>query len=301
MEPEVTSPALPAPAPRPFLRRFHLAEIEDQPWCPALLRDALTDFLHAVLNLGGVYLVIVPRLRAALERCGTRRVIDLCSGGGGPWTRLLPALEKDGTSSPVGTPSPAGTSAVEVCLTDRFPNHGAFERRQSRSDQRITYHPHPVDAAKVPAELTGFRTLFTAFHHFPPQTARAVLADASRHGQGVALFEVTQRSFLSLVLIGIVVPISALLVTPFIRPFRWSRLFLTYVVPLVPLLACYDGLVSCLRTYSPAELLAFARELDGAGYEWEAGEARYWHGLSPIPITYLIGLPPATDAKPRTH
>lgn len=78
------------------------------------------------------------------------------------------------------------------------------------------------------------------------------------------------------------------LVTPFIRPFRWSRLLLTYLLPVIPTVAFIDGVVSCLRTYTPDELRELARSVDGAtGYDWTAGHA----GGGPIPMTYLIGLP----------
>ena len=47
-----------------------------------------------------------------------------------------------------------------------------------------------------------------------------------------------------------------------------------------------DGLVSCLRTYSPPEL----RELSGnfETYTWETGTVR---GHSPFAVTYLVGYP----------
>jgi hypothetical protein len=79
-----------------------------------------------------------------------------------------------------------------------------------------------------------------------------------------------------------------LLVTPFIRPFRWSRLFWTYLVPVVPLVSLFDGLVSCLRTYSIQELRELTEDLGANNYRWNVGELK---GKGPIPITYLIGFP----------
>ena len=38
-----------------------------------------------------------------------------------------------------------------------------------------------------------------------------------------------------------------LLATPFILPFRWSRLFWTYIVPALPLVLTFDVVVSLLR------------------------------------------------------
>src|SRR5450759_4223616 len=36
--------------------------------------------------------------------------------------------------------------------------------------------------------------------------------------------------------------------TPWIRPFRWSRLLWTYLIPIIPLVFLFDGVVSCHRT-----------------------------------------------------
>lgn len=261
------------------MRRFHLLEIEDQPWCPAVLRDAATDFLQFMIVATDTYLPAVPHLRCALERTGMRQVVDLCSGGGGPWPGLLTRLD-------------TADAPVQVRLTDRYPNREAFQRANERTGGRLAFHPEPVDASALPAGLAGFRTLFTAFHHFRPEAARAILADAVRNGQGIGVFEATQRSAPSLLATALS-PLLVLLVTPFIRPFRWSRLLFTYLIPLVPLLVLFDGLVSCLRTYTPRELRAMADSLDARGYTWEIGEAK---GRGPAPVTYLIGIPPG----PRT-
>ena len=42
-----------------------------------------------------------------------------------------------------------------------------------------------------------------------------------------------------------------LLLTPFITPRSWSRVLWTYLIPVVPLATCWDGVVSLLRVYSP--------------------------------------------------
>ena len=84
-------------------------------------------------------------------------------------------------------------------------------------------------------------------------------------------------------------PLGALLLTPFIRPFRWSRLAWTYLLPLAPLVIWYDGLVSCVRTRSPAELRRLVEAVDAPGYRWQIGRQRM-RGL-PLAVTYLVGTP----------
>jgi hypothetical protein len=57
----------------------------------------------------------------------------------------------------------------------------------------------------------------------------------------------------------------------------------------VPLVSLFDGLVSCLRTYSVQELRELTEGLGTNDYQWDIGELKCTAG--PIPITYLIGLP----------
>ena len=78
-----------------------------------------------------------------------------------------------------------------------------------------------------------------------------------------------------------------LLFTPYIRPFRWSRLVFTYIVPIAPLLIFWDAVVSCLRSYQPDELRRLVEALEGPPYSWEMGRLS-----SCVPaITYFVGYP----------
>jgi hypothetical protein len=175
---------------------------------------------------------------------------------------------------------------VTVCLSDHNPNLAAFERARRLSTHAVAFHPEPVDATHVPRGLSGFRTMFSAFHHLRPDQARAVLADAVARGEGISVFECGDWSFLTLGgLLG--TPVAVLLLTPFIGPFRWSRLFWTYLVPVLPLVLLFDTIVSWLRFYSEPELRELTVGLDG--YQWDIGRVR----IKPLPnvITYLIGVP----------
>jgi hypothetical protein len=87
----------------------------------------------------------------------------------------------------------------------------------------------------------------------------------------------------------LLVPLMVLVLTPFIRPLRGSQLFWTYLLPVLPLVALFDGAVSCLRTYGVAELRELTARVDATNYHWDSGTVRSTTG--PIPITYLIGLP----------
>jgi hypothetical protein len=77
---------------------------------------------------------------------------------------------------------------------------------------------------------------------------------------------------------------------PLVRPFRWSRLMFTYVVPLIPGIVLVDGTVSFLRLYLEDELHELVRGVPGyERFEWDIGSTRA-HGI-PVGLTHLIGTP----------
>ena len=261
------------------MKRFQLFEIGDQAWLPDSIRDALTDYLQFVTARTQPYAPIVPQLEHALKQTNARQIVDLCSGGAGPWLSLYLTVRQE--------------TSLTVLLTDKFPNIEAFRRAAVLSDGAIEFVAESVGATDVPDEMLGFRTLFSSFHHFSPEQARAILSDAVRKNQGIGVFEATHRSALAILLM-FVTPFLAIVFTPLIRPFRWSRLLWTYLVPVVPFIILFDGIVSCLRTYTPAELETLSAEASfGTQYQWEIGERG--GERQPLPTTYLFGYPTTAE------
>jgi hypothetical protein len=257
---------------RPAITRLHLRlfEVLDQAWCPQAVRHGATDFLEAITSRGNIYLPVQAEIFRAVEDCGAERVIDLCSGGGGPWL------------SPAWRSALAAHAPLAVVLTDKFPS-SVLPARLGAGLSCVSFS---VDAACVPETLRGFRTIFSSFHHFPDTVARDVLGDAVLRRQGFAMAEVTTPTLRTFATIWLM-PLFAWLLTPTMRPFRWSRLLLTYLLPVIPLVLLWDGLVSCLRTRTPEELLALTRSFPH--YDWQAGYARA-QGIW-LTSVYLIGRP----------
>lgn len=105
----------------------------------------------------------------------------------------------------------------------------------------------------------------------------------------------TDRSAFT-ILAMLAAPFFVLLHTPKIRPFYWSRLFLTYLLPVIPLVVMIDGIVSCLRSYTTEELVEMTGSLTGAHYDWEI--RKLGSPSSPLPIIYAIGFPsPVRELK----
>ena len=259
-----------------LIPRLHLFELEDQSWFSSEIRNLATDYLEFIQKAFALHRPVLGLLTDALRAARVDRVVDLCSGGGGPVLALQKELAAQGVS-------------VHFILTDRFPNLRAFERITLSSSGDISFVAESVDARNVPQDLQGLRTIFNGFHHFRPADARTVLQDAARAAQPIAVFEISSRTLGTLLPLVFLTPLLVWLTTPWIRPLRWRRLLWTYVIPLVPLTCWWDGIVSQLRAYNVGELERLAAEVGAANYTWQAGQAP----IISVPgkLTYLVGLP----------
>ncbi|MGE4096008.1 MAG: class I SAM-dependent methyltransferase [Candidatus Binatia bacterium] len=239
----------------------------------------MQDHLTFMGNLSApAYEAFVGKLKIAMDEVSQQEMVDLCSGAGGPMYTILRLLRQQGLEA-------------RAQLTDLYPNLPAYRQREHESGGTIRGVDYSVDATNVPVALAGFRLIANGFHHFPPTAAVKILADAVAKGQGLAVIEMVNRSALAMfsVFVGL---LGLLVCTPFFKPFRLSRLLWTYVLPIVPLCLVWDGIVSCLRVYSPRELHALVSQVEPNKYEWDIGELPVGPGV----VTYLIGIPArATD------
>jgi hypothetical protein len=259
------------------MKRLHLFEFTDLGWYPASFRRIQTDYLQFVATLGAGHQNLLPLFEKAMRQAGTTEILDLCSGGGGPWQRLQEQFRQAGLP-------------VSVKLTDKYPNPAAIQKWAAA--QGIEYLAEPVDALDVPAHLTGMRTLFEGFHHFRPAEAQSILRDAREKKAAIGIFEASLKPPFGLILFllaPLTTLLSYLLLTPFIRPRTLPRFFWTYLIPLVPLTTCWDGVVSLLRVYSPQDLQELTTPLQAPDYVWETGLAST--GTPVFEFTYLVGYP----------
>lgn len=251
------------------MRRLRLFEFGDQPWFPRVLREGETAYLAAAYRFFPLAREWAERILNALHPGGRIEILDLCSGAGGAMPSIVDELEKRGCNA-------------SVTLSDLYPN------LKSASHPGISWLPEPLDATRVPPELAGVRTMFSAFHHFRPEAARAILEDAFRGRRSICIFESGSGTLLGVVTM-ILVPLNVLAIMLFARPFRWNYLVFTYLIPLLPLIVLWDGIVSMLRIYSPEQMRTLTKDLNAPDYVWDVGRMRVFGVPGGLP--YLIGRP----------
>jgi hypothetical protein len=253
------------------MARLHLFELEDQQWFPGFLRNYVTDFLQFLSNTAKLYKPVVPLIEKALRAGNTRTIVDLGSGGGGGLLWLNNELKKSFPD-------------LKITLTDFYPNISAFEFTKTRASN-FEFITRPVDARNVPPDLKGLRTQFLSFHHFKPSDAQKILQNAVDSNSPIAIFEAQERSVASL-LAMLFSPVTVLVLTPFIRPLKIGRIVFTYIIPILPFIVLWDGIVSSLRTYSVEEMNALVKGLEGSEkYQWEINRVKSGPGV----VLYLWG------------
>ena len=200
--------------------------------------------------------------------------MDLCSGASGPLLPIQSELRRIGIRIP-------------ILLTDKYPDPDILARPVD--DPSISWFPEPVDAAHLPPGLAGLRTLFNSFHHFREPEARAILKDAYRSRQPIAIFEITRRT------VGRVLssfPASFFGVFPLLflmKPKRPAWWLATWIVPVIPLVVGWDGFVSHLRAYTADELRKMTSDMNDSAWRWEVGSVKA--PRAGVEVAYLTGAP----------
>ena len=253
--------------------RLHLFEIGDQAWAPEWVRRAITEYLDTISRYSRVHRALTPLYAEVLRRTGHDTIIDLCSGSGGPIVQIQKLLR----------PRP------KVLLTDKYPDP-RWSDATFGNDVQVCRES--VDATEVPSQFRGARSIVNAFHHFKPSFARSILQSAAAEDVPLIMIELAQRRTAQVLASPLIVPMVFAMM-PFVQPTRLTSLVFTYLVPVLPLIIFWDGLVSNLRAYSKDELLAMTGDIDAPGYSWEFRDIRLAPGAH---ASALIGWPETTTS-----
>ncbi|KAL9603909.1 MAG: hypothetical protein Q9219_000847 [cf. Caloplaca sp. 3 TL-2023] len=186
--------------------------------------------------------------------------------------------------------------SVDFILTDLFPHIPSWSLACSRRPH-LHYIPRPINACSTPPDLLSliqknppahhhnnrqahqqqpiphrkpFHLFSLAFHHFPDPLARLVLRNALLTSSGFAIFELQSRTLGSLFTVLCMGPLL-MGISWYYFWGDWTHLFFTYVVPVVPFVVVFDGLVSCLRTRTRGEVLRLMDEVEGVEEGWRVG------------------------------
>ncbi|KAL6806835.1 hypothetical protein GGI42DRAFT_294459 [Trichoderma sp. SZMC 28013] len=264
----------------PLIPRLHLFEIDDQPWFPPFLRRHVQDALTLAWNSNTplqpespAQIAASTLIRQLDNSLSSYTFIDFCAGGGGP----TPAIQRAINSHLSTRDKPP----VDFILTDLHPNVKAWQKIANKYPQ-ITFESRSVDASNASSILWNakmgknvMRLFNLSFHHFDDTLARGILKDTVDTGHGFAIFELQDRSFASAISV-LMLGVAAIAVAPLLALKRRSLTIFIFscIIPVLPFVLVFDGLVSCLRTRTPEEVEALLRGCGADTSSWEMQSGR---------------------------
>ena len=253
-------------------QRVDTFESHELGFMPDALKVLFREILSWQQDIGGVYAAAVPVVSDWLQRTGATSILDLCSGAGGPGITLVKALRESGVPS------------ATIKLTDLYPATEVYTQLQAQHAEFVSFEPGSVDATNSRRDETfRVRTLLSAFHHFSPEFAQKILADAAQNSDGICIMDPFHRDLWHL----LSVPIGTTLGTqiyPLVRDRSPFALAMCNLTPVIPAMFFWDSIASVLRGYTEDELLALTRIPECDAFEWRAGTWGY------LPVTGLKGV-----------
>ena len=201
-----------------------MKELEDSPHFPAWLRNFQTEFIGFVVSRFDIYIAFIKYINSLL--LSKRPMRDLCSGSGEP---AISIFKKCNCFS-------------ELVLSDKFPN------KITGLNDKITYLPQGVDVLELEFQPDAYYTMFNAFHHFSYEEKLKIVQKIHSSGSRSFFVEILEPSLFCLVKVILMGTIGNLLLTPFVKPFSWKRLFFTYIIPINIITITYDGIVSVFKS-----------------------------------------------------
>lgn len=258
------------------MQRAHLFEFNERPGVPAFIRETIVETLGTGLRWSGMGEIAGPAFAEFAAAAGASRVVDLCSGTGVPVSLLIRWLEAEG----LGVPA--------FQLTDLFP-HLEATAIVAAAHPGVEAIDQPLDATAVPPELEhDARTLFNAFHHFPPEVARRILADAVEQERAIFVYEGFPRNPLRLTPTMPYMAASMMTHPLRTKEQRLPKALLTWLLPIIPAAGLWDAFASSMRVHDEDDLRAMVEPLNPA-YRWEYREIPYSVGGL---ATAFWGIPP---------
>lgn len=236
----------------------------------------MTRYLQAFHQILKTESHLLPLVEKGLSYSPSPKIIDLCSGSGGPMIDVFKNLKKKDSHA-----------GLKMTLTDLYPNQKAI--RELKKEENLDYLEEAIDATKVNPQLEGLRTIVSGLHHMKPELAKQVLQNAKDNNQPILIFEISDNATPTFLwwLAFPVAFISSLFVTPLVRPMTWQQLVFTYLIPILPIFIAWDGAVSNVRTYTLEDMEELTQGLSDDQYQWEMGKIKGKGGNK----LYLLGKP----------
>ncbi len=231
------------------MRAFFLFEFCEQTWIPRGARECLYEIMDACNSGLRSFNRQVAQMAIQVARDKQVDTIIELGAGRGPITKEM-VNHHD-------------TTGMRLVPCDLLPNVAAYQKLQADHPERVFPIYTPVDLTQPQFALDdAVLVLSTMMHHVPFHLRSKVLQTLTQTNSNIVIIEPLLRTWLSILLAALSFFPAALLPIIFIRhPGKLRRILWCWVVPIVPFMFAWDGVISCLRQWKVVEWQAAFAEL----------------------------------------
>ncbi len=157
-------------------------------------------------------------------------------------------------------------------------------------DENIYYIEQSVNLLDFQNNENYSKVFINSFHHFTPSQVSKILEEHFKIKKDIIVLEYCQRSLMSF-LSMIAGPLLSLILFPFIikRKHFFSAFVFVYLLPIIPLMLLWDGIISSLRTYTKKDLQKLMKQLQISDYKIIESRKRsllYPSGVTAVQIIF---------------
>lgn len=215
-----------------------LKELEDFDWFPTLLRKYQMEFIGILASQFGFYKKVAQMIKSDMTSHKITKIMDLCSGSGLPAMYIHQEIQD---------------SNVHSELSDKYP-------QQIQGTVGLSYLSKPCDVFDIQMKSEVYYTMYNAFHHFEPKDQQKIIQNALDNHAHLKIVEIVQPTLLNFMSITLASTAGVWLFCPWIRPFEWKRLLLTYLLPINVLTVMIDGYITILKSKTANQYKAFLNQ-----------------------------------------
>lgn len=254
------------------MKRLELFEFEDYQWLPKSFRSGMTNLIMVFHKMLGTSEVLGDLILEIHKTQPFDQIVDIGSGSGGA---MINTISKINNSSQL---------SIQLLLTDKYPDPKVVANINSQNIPNVSYQSESLNAKNIEDAPSGLKTMIASFHHMSPTIAKEILNSAEKSKETFLVYEIAKNN-IPVIAWWLLLPISltililmSLVMTPFVKPLRFSQLFFTYIIPVIPLLYAWDGQASLMRTYTFKDIDELIGENKNVDYIWKIAEAKNRNG-----------------------
>ncbi|MBX3039953.1 MAG: hypothetical protein KF789_04505 [Bdellovibrionaceae bacterium] len=235
-------------------------QISRSKWLPASLKNLMLEFLDFIVSLVEANKPFIPLLQRQTN-LKAEFFLDSPEAGGSA-ILLVPHLLRDFPGCEISVLADHLSPERKAHFQNLIPELSSQVRFIEQKDIGLRSD-----------HSEKFLISINQAHLFSDDELMARLKDFQTKFDQILIGEGNNKSGRQVIGMLILAPLVAIVCAPFVKPFRLLRLVFTFLIPLLPLMIAWDGIVALFKIRSPERLKELMTSDGTDGWTWKVGKS----------------------------